>query len=85
VNEDFEFNHIIEQEPSGTDPAEQRARQDLIQLFEKQKDSVFFSRQLEVMFEEKYFHWITNRALRYLVKEGPLKERRDYIELWWQN
>jgi hypothetical protein len=33
---------------------------------------VFFSRQLEVRYEDRYFHWITNRAVRYLRDDGLL-------------
>jgi hypothetical protein len=33
---------------------------------------VFFSRQVEVWHENKYFHWITNRALRELRDKGYL-------------
>ena len=40
--------------------------------FEDNPESVFYSRQLEVIFEREYFHWVTNRALRGLVAEGRL-------------
>jgi hypothetical protein len=45
-------------------------------------DAVFYSRQLEVWLERKFFHWITNKALRVLiarrelvVEEVPLGEK----------
>ena len=31
---------------------------------------MFFSRQLEVIHEQEYFHWITSRAIRDLEAEG---------------
>jgi hypothetical protein len=34
---------------------------------------VFYIKQLEVMFEKKFFHWITGRALGELIGEGFLK------------
>jgi len=48
------------------DSRELDARAELVELFEKRKDEVFFSRQLE----DDYFHWVTNRAIRGLVTEG---------------
>ncbi len=55
------------------DPAEERAREDLMILIEADQEQVFFSRQLEVQYEDKYFHWITNRAIRDLENEGYVK------------
>jgi hypothetical protein len=48
------------------------AKTDLMSLFEVEAESVFYQRQLQVMFEDKYFHWITVRALSELVQEGML-------------
>ena len=42
------------------------------QFFEDNKEGVFFSRQLEVQNEHRYFHWITNRALRELRVAGHI-------------
>jgi hypothetical protein len=52
------------------DSEEEKARARLLAYFEDNPKSVFYSRQLEVLFEREYFHWITNRALRRLVEEG---------------
>jgi len=46
------------------------AREDLIQLFAKEPESVFYQRQLQIIFEKKYFHWITAHALSELAQEG---------------
>lgn len=56
----------------GPDPREADAVADLSAFFQTHRDQVFFSRQLEVQNEEKYFHWITNRALRELRTRGVL-------------
>jgi hypothetical protein len=48
------------------------AKTDLAKLFEEEPEAVFYQRQLQVMFEGKYFHWITVRALSELVQEGKL-------------
>jgi hypothetical protein len=55
------------------DTAEERARARLLAHFEDNPESVFYSRQLEVIFEREYFHWVTNRALRRLVEEGRIR------------
>jgi hypothetical protein len=48
------------------------AKADLKTLFEREPESVFYQRQLQVMFERDYFHWITVRALSELVQQGIL-------------
>lgn len=63
-----------EVEEHSPDPREIEARADLRRLFEEDRERVVFSRQLEVQFEHKYFHWITNRAIRNLAfGEGLLR------------
>jgi hypothetical protein len=52
--------------------AEEKARARLLAHFEDNPERVFYSRQLEVLFEREYFHWLTNRALRRLVEEGRI-------------
>jgi hypothetical protein len=54
------------------DTEEERARARQLAHFEDNPENVFYSRQLEVLFEREYFHWVTNRALRRLVEEGRL-------------
>lgn len=39
-------------------------------LFEEHADRVFYVRQLQVLLEDKFFHWITARALDELEEEG---------------
>lgn len=51
------------------DPRQADAREQLRAFFEANRDEVFSSRQVEVHFEETFFHWITNRALRDLIAE----------------
>ena len=54
------------------DTEEARARARILAHFEDNPQMVFYSRQLEVLFEREYFHWVTNRALRRLVEEGRI-------------
>jgi len=59
------------------DPIETEAREFLRDFFDRNPQRVYFSRQLEVQNEQRYFHWITNRAVRDLEAEGAiLTERR---------
>jgi hypothetical protein len=62
----------MRQFPKVEDSEEAKARARLIGHFEDNPESVYYSRQLEVMFEREYFHWVTNRAIRRLVEEGRI-------------
>ncbi|MBA2592540.1 MAG: hypothetical protein M3495_12050 [Pseudomonadota bacterium] len=55
------------------DPREEDARQALEGFFEANREAVFFSRQIEVQYEEKWYHWVTNRALRGLIDNRLVK------------
>jgi hypothetical protein len=74
-----------------SDPAERRAYDRLVAIFDSSPDRVFFSRQLEVALEGDFIHWITNRALRRLAGEGRIEtEKRSLraggaISLYWSN
>jgi hypothetical protein len=48
------------------------AKEDVKKLFSKESESVFYQRQLQVIFEKEYFHWVTVRALSELVQEEIL-------------
>lgn len=41
---------------------------------------VFYSRQLELIFEDTYFHWITNRAVNSLIEVGFLNSDERKLE-----
>jgi hypothetical protein len=52
------------------------AQKEIRELYEKDKESVYYIRQLQVTFEKKYFHWVTNNAIIGLHKIGYLKDYR---------
>lgn len=52
------------------DNEEEKARARLLAYFIDNAEDVFYSRQLEILFEDQFFHWVTNRALRRLIDEG---------------
>lgn len=70
---DYDDYTDFEPEELPEDPREGEARKDLEEFFEKNRDKVFFSRQIEVLHEDKYFHWVTNRAVRGLRESGVLR------------
>lgn len=76
-------------EPGPPDLRQDEARAALEQLFQDERDRVFYSRQLEVRFEADWFHWITNRALRELVGRGVIRNEvrplvaSGHINLMW--
>ena len=70
----------------------QKAIKDLKEFFIKHTDEVFYSRQIEIKFEDEYFHWITNRALNELMQEKyinaekrKLKTGNEILLLWNKN
>jgi hypothetical protein len=63
-------------EASSADHYFLEAQQEIKELYEKDKESVFYIRQLQVKFEKKYYHWITNNAIIGLYNIGYLKDLR---------
>jgi len=71
------------------DEAELEAIDVLGEFFEQNRERVFYSRQLYVLHEDRFFHWVTGRAVRDLVRQGVVKtENRPLahggeIHLYW--
>jgi hypothetical protein len=59
-------------EPRVDDPAFIRACDDLREFFHEHNKELFYERQLCVLFEKGYFHWITARALKELADQSYL-------------
>jgi hypothetical protein len=68
-----DLDEIYDDSLHPSDETELEARDHLRGFFDQNRERVFFSRQLEVQNENEYFHWITNRAVRNLEKEGLVK------------
>lgn len=74
--EDFDdYEPKYELEP---DKYEIDATERLGKFFKKYKNSVFITKQLQVLFESHYFHWVTYRALIDLEKEAGLIKRKAH-------
>lgn len=71
---DTDFRDDFDADEQPPDPREEDAREALEAFFEANREAVFFSRQIEVQHEDKWYHWITNRALRDLVESRVVKD-----------
>lgn len=72
------------------DEKEQEALEVVRQLFTDNPTRIFFTRQIEVRFEDTFYHWITNRAIHRLYEEEGILQREQTIlnsgtpiTLWW--
>lgn len=70
---DIDFSAEFDPDDRSPDPREKDAREGLEQFFEANREAVFFSRQIEVKYEDRWYHWITNRALRSLIQDKLVK------------
>lgn len=48
------------------------AKKSLVEFFDSERERVFYQRQIQIMFEAKFFHWITAHALLELAQEGRI-------------
>jgi len=65
-----------EPEPEREDEFEEQAVDVLGEFFEKNKKRVFYFRQIEVLHEDSFFHWVTNRALHKVIGGTVRTEER---------
>lgn len=54
------------------DPRQPEVERRLLAFFDRHDAAVFFSKQIEVIHEDEFYHWLTNRALRALTAKGRL-------------
>lgn len=61
----------------------------MAELFVKRPNEVFYGQQVYVLFEDRFFHWITGKALGELVEEGKINsEKRPFdgareVRFYW--
>ena len=58
---------------AANDPKVLLARGDLLKFFRAHRTRVFYTKQVEILFEKPYFHWVTNRALHSLIEDGDVR------------
>lgn len=56
------------------------AREEIEEIFRTNNNKVFFSRQIEIWLEDKYFHWISNKAIRDMVATRAITEEERKLE-----
>jgi len=71
-------DETLEPEPRN-DPKIDEASSLVLKFFDDQPDEVFYEMQLEVIFEDKYFHWITTKALARLREGGKIHSSLDEL------
>src|SRR5436305_13266930 len=49
------------------------AKATVLQFLTENPSQIFFERQLAIIFEREYFHWITVKALHDLVRAGSIE------------
>jgi hypothetical protein len=69
---DYEPREPDGEELPPRDHAVDRAKDELEGFFTTNNAAVYYQRQLQVIFEKTYFHWITAHALRELVEEKKI-------------
>lgn len=73
-DEEFnDYNDYYDVEEWPRDVKIDEAKESLKDFFNKNPENVFYIKQLEVMYEKQFFHWITAKAIRELIEEGGLK------------
>jgi len=72
MSEPDEFFMEHEADNRSPDPKQHQARDKVEKFIETHPEQVFFSRQIEVLHEGEFFHWVTNRAIRDLEVSGKI-------------
>lgn len=62
------------------DPQVKKAKEALMEeLFNKFPEEVFYGRQIQVLFESRFFHWITSAALKELIDDGVVMAVKEVL------
>lgn len=72
---DFEYEPEPEEAPGPgpeDDPAVQEIEPIILALFDANPEQVYYATQLWIYFEAKFFHWVTDRALKALRLSGRI-------------
>lgn len=70
-------------EPGWTPPRDSKIDEAKVvlmeELFNRRPGEVFYTTQIEIMFERRFFHWITGKALTELKDEAKVGSRLEWI------
>ncbi len=68
-----------EEEERPRDRVVDQAKDRIRAFFDHERANVFYKQQLEVIFEDDFFHWVTSRALSELAAEGHIAVEREEL------
>jgi len=73
-DDEYDEDDLPEEEsPPAEDRYVELAKDDLISRINANPEVVFYERQLQLFYEDKYFHWVTARALEELAQDGNIR------------
>jgi len=75
----YDFYDEPPEEQRPRDSAIDEAKGAIVRLLEKRRREVLYGRQLEILLEREFFHWITDFGLRELIEERRIG--REKVEL----
>jgi hypothetical protein len=76
---DYEPDIREEEDDRPRDSVVDQAKDAIRAFFDKERANVFYKQQLEVIFEDSFFHWVTSRALSELASEGYIAVEREEL------
>jgi hypothetical protein len=76
---DYEPDIGEDEDERERDPVVDQAKDAIRAFFEQERANVFYKQQLEVIFEDTFFHWVTSRALSELAAEGHIAVEREAL------
>ena len=66
---DFDIDIVGEADDRARDPVVDNTKEFILEFFAREAKAVFYQRQLQVIFEDRFFHWITAHALSELAED----------------
>jgi len=72
IDDDFREESEDYEAPAHPNKYFLNAQKEIKELYENNREGVYYLRQLQVKLEKQYFHWVTNNALIGLYKIGYL-------------
>lgn len=76
---DYDDDEYFSGEEVPRDSKIDEAKDELEKFFNDHLDDVYYIRQLEVLFEKQFFHWIIARAISELIDKGFLKVQEEVL------
>jgi hypothetical protein len=73
VGDDFDEGERDDWGESAEDTYATDARDELLKLINDRSQEVFYERQLQVFFENRFYHWVTSKALNELAEDGEIQ------------